>query len=162
MAQTGGGVLVEKNGIFTMSGGEISGNMALVGSGIAIRMEIFIMGGEARIHTNNTVSLTYLGPNEYSSITIGGNFTGPAGPVAKLDLFAEFDPASSWPGKAILKPVDGYNGNISTIKDRFILGNFIHLEGRGTAESPYTFPATPITGYEIGADGTLQASKRQQ
>jgi hypothetical protein len=121
----------------------------------------FTLSGKARIHINNTVSLFY--PNLYSCsfITTGGDFTGPAGPVAKIDLvLAEFYLASIWIGTAVLKPAEGYNGDLSTLKDRFILGNFIRPEGRGTAESPYIFPAAPITGYEIGSDGTLQASGR--
>jgi hypothetical protein len=100
------------------------------------------------------------GPDAHGFITIGGDFTGPAGTAAKLDLIAPSDPASYWSGKAALKLADGYNGNLSTLKDRFILENFIREEGGGG--SPYAYPAEPITGYEIGADGTLRASGRQQ
>jgi tetratricopeptide (TPR) repeat protein len=157
-AQFGGGVEVDRYGSFIMEGGTISDNTAEVGGGVGIIEDgTFTMSSEARIHTNNAVGLLY-NPSGYSSIAIGENFTGPTGPVAKIDLLAEFDPASSWLGKAVLKPAEGYSGNLSTLKDRFMLGNFIHQEGRGTDESPYTSPAIPITGYEIGDDGTLQAS----
>jgi hypothetical protein len=160
-AERGGGGVWTGMAAFTLRGGKISGNESKSdGSGVQVMKGTFTISGEARIHTNNTVSLTYDLNDDYSSITIGGDFTGPAGPAAKLDLFAVSDPASRWPGKAILKLAEGYSGNFSALKDRFILGNFIQREGRGTAESPYTYPAIPITGYEIGSDGTLQPSGR--
>jgi hypothetical protein len=153
----GAGVGVAQNGTFTIRGGEISGNEAQEGGGISVMLGSFIMSGGARVHTNNAVSLFY-NPSHDSSIIIGDDFTGPTDPVAKLDLFAMSEPASGWSGKTILKLADGYNGNLSMIKDRFILGNFIHRESTGTSESPYTYPTVPITGYQIGADGRLETS----
>ena len=149
-AMSGGGVGVAGSGTFTMEGGEISGNTAQGAGGGVLVLEsgTFTMSGYARIHTNNTVCLIYDSPDRYNSVTIGGVFSGPAGPVAKLDLYSLSDPASNWSGKAVLKPAKGLS--LLTINDRFILGGFIHNE------SPSTFSDEPITGYEIGADGTLQ------
>jgi hypothetical protein len=62
---------------------------------------------------------------------------------------------SSWSGKAVLKLADGYSGSLSTIRDRFILGNFVRQVGFGYLTDPITG-----YGYEISADGTLQANGR--
>jgi hypothetical protein len=158
--EAGGGVLVNYYGTFIMRGGEISRNTAQdIGNGVAIFNEgTFTMSGEARVHTDNAISLYYYDPSDYRSIGIEGDFTGPAGPVAKIELIAPSDPASNWPGKAILKPAGNYGGTLTAIRNRFSLGNFIHTKGAGTAESPYTFPTVPITGYELGADGRLETS----
>jgi hypothetical protein len=156
-ARHGGGISIEdEKGTFTMENGKISGNTASRGSGVFVSAGTFTMEDRARVSSDNTVCLSSSGAI-YRSVTIGGDFTGPAGPVAKIDLFRESDPASNWSGKAILKLTDSYSGSLAVLKDRFILGNFIHQEGE---KSPYTYPATPIQGYEIGSDGTLEASGR--
>ncbi|MDR1411395.1 MAG: hypothetical protein LBI91_04240, partial [Spirochaetaceae bacterium] len=55
-----------------------------------------------------------------------------------------------WSGKAVLKLlVDGY-GDLSALRNRFTLGNFI-LHGGGNGDS--TMPITP--DYKIGPDGKL-------
>jgi hypothetical protein len=151
----GGGIILAKSGAFTMWDGEIFSNTALMGGGVMVaKSGTFTISGGARIHTNNAVSLLYF-PSGYSSITIGGNFTGPAGPIAKIDLISElFHTDASWIDRTILMLTDGYNGDLSILKDRFILGNFIRIDtGNGIPSL-----TGPITGYEIGDDGTLQAS----
>jgi hypothetical protein len=133
----GGGVLVSsltETSFFTMSGGEISDNTASSFGGGVYKDGSFTMSGGARVSVNNAVCL------DYNSITIGGNFTGPTGPVAQIDLKGS---ASNWSGKAVLKLADSYSGNLATLKSRFTLGNF---------------DSTPITGYVIDNNGTLQSN----
>jgi hypothetical protein len=139
----GGGVYVS-TGAFTMSGGEISGNTASsssspYGGGVYLcRGGTFIMSDEARVNVNNALCLEYSGASSYSSVTIGGDFTGPDGPVAKIDLNGG---DGNWLGKTVLKL--SYSGNLAVLKRRFILGSFS--------------VSLPITGYVIDDDGILQA-----
>jgi hypothetical protein len=141
-------------GGFTMTGGEISGNTSSgYGGGVYVSSlsvatvdgvyvgETFSMSGGARVNGDNAV---YLDTSGYSSVTIGGDFTGPAGSVATIDLAGS---ASNWLGKAVLKPANGYSGNLFVLKSRFTLGDFIGEPGSGS----------PITGYVIGDYGTLQS-----
>jgi hypothetical protein len=133
----GGGVYA--NGNVTMGGGEISGNGASEGGGVYTSgIGTFTMNGGARINVDNPVYLTYANAGS-SFITIGGDFTGPAGPVALIDL------RSNWSDRAVLKLASGYSGDLSVLRNRFILGNFIGNNGA----------STPIAGYEIGVDGIL-------
>jgi hypothetical protein len=152
----GGGVAVFDSGTFAMQSGEISGNTTEgAGGGVGVaETGTFTMRDMARIDPGNPVGLD-CGLYSYASITIGGNFTGPAGPVAKIDLYAASDPASNWSGKAVIKLAGGYNGRMATLKDRFILGNFVRRVGFGYLTDPIIG-----YGYEIGANGTLQASGR--
>jgi hypothetical protein len=143
----GGGVYIGSSGAFTMSGGEISGNTASAtyrsyGGGVYVPYDgTFIISGEARVNVNNPVCLVYGNASLYSSVIIGGDFTGSAGPVAKIDLNVA---PSNWLGKEALMLANDFNsGILADLKDRFILGNFA---------------STPITGYAIDIDGTLQAS----
>jgi hypothetical protein len=172
-ASTGGGVFVGENGTFTMDDGEISGNEAFAGGGVWIGDNgtasmrggeisgnttgdgvfvaydgAFTMSGGARV--TDSVCLHHTGSSN-SSIAIGGTFTGPAGAVAKIDLYKETNPATSWSGAEILKLAADYSGSdgLPTLRSRFTLGSFIS----GSASSP---EFTLITGYGIGADGTLQ------
>jgi hypothetical protein len=155
----GGGVWAGK-AVFIMRGGEISGNESVgSGSGVLLLDGTFIMSGGARVSADNAVSLYCFSTSGNSSVTVGGDFIGPAGPVAKIDLITVSDLAANLSGRTILKLADGYKGNLSMLKDRFTLGNVIVRE-KGTSESPYTYLPEPITAYEIGADGTLQASGR--
>jgi hypothetical protein len=154
----GGGV--RSNGTFKMSGGDIAGNSAPIGAGVAIRdMEqpgAFTMGGPARVDTNNPVCLTYdsvSGNN--SSITIGADFTG-SDVVAKIDLLLTYDsvpaPGAGWPGLMVLKLADGYNGDLSSLRERFTLGSFMSAH-TGLAQIQSTSSITP---HVIAGDGTLQ------
>jgi hypothetical protein len=95
------------------------------------------MSGEARVNVNNAVFLS----SDSSSITIGGDFTGAAGPVAMIDLTGN---SSNWLGKAVLDLASGYSGNLPALKSRYTLGSFIS-----------SGVATPITGCVIADDGTL-------
>jgi hypothetical protein len=156
----GGGVYVGE-GSFTMSGGEISGNSvtaaASSGGGVFVRDNgTFTMSGGARINVNNPVCLYYTsGSSSYPSITIGGDFSGPTGPVAQIELWMSNDtPWSTWLGLQVIKT--NYSGNVAVLRNRFTLGNFI---GRTGSSGSYTYPTWPITdtGYEIGSDGTLRA-----
>jgi hypothetical protein len=165
----GGGVAVD--GLFSMRGGEILGNTASSGFGSGIIVNItFIMSGEARVNADNPVCLVYYDDASYgissSSLTIGGDFTG-SGTVAKIDLISITDialsgpPAYDWPGRAVLTLGGSYpgSGNLSTLRSRFNLGNFVHVEVGvdGSGNPAITNISTaPTTGYEIGTDGTLQ------
>jgi hypothetical protein len=139
----GGGVHVSNTSSFTMNGGEVSGNTASSGEGVYVLYDggTFTMSGGARVNVNNPVCL-YADDSDCSSLTIGGEFTGPAGPVAMIDLYAFSNPIDLWPGKAVLKL--GYNGDLSLLRDRFTLGNFVSGD-----------TTTPIIGYEIAPNGTL-------
>jgi hypothetical protein len=142
----GGGVTVASNGIFTMIGGVISGNTSSsLGGGIHVSTRgTFSMSGGARVSSDNPVCL-WESETSYSSVTIGGDFTGPSGPVVMIDLFGL---ESDWLGKGILKLDTGYSsGDLSALRSRFTLGNFVNSSG----------VATPLTGYEIDTDGTLKA-----
>jgi hypothetical protein len=143
-SSTGGGVSVS-GGTFIMSSGEISDNTVspsayyyfFSGGGVYVSDDsTFTLSGGARVNVNNTVYLDYSSASSYSSVTIGGDFTGSADPVAKIDLGV----VSDWSGKAVLKLASGYSGNLSALKNRFVL--------------------TPIwdygADYAIGDDGTLQ------
>jgi hypothetical protein len=171
----GGGMAVD--GSVTMSGGEILGNTTANGfgggvviggvtlkSGVTTRYGSFTMSGEARINPDNAVGLvsvpdsdTISNPTIGTFLTIGGDFTG-SGPGAKIDLLSWTDisssnpPAYDWPGQAVLTLDSSYYGNLSTLRNRFVLGNFAHTDA---AFSNPPVP-TPITGYVIGADGKLQ------
>jgi hypothetical protein len=102
------------------------------------------MSGGARVNVNNAVCLYLLNSSSSSRfVTIGGDFTGLSGPVAKIDLYGN---ASDWSGKTVLRLADDYlTGNLPVLKSRFTLGNFVSGSG-----SP-----TPITGYAIADNGTL-------
>jgi hypothetical protein len=176
----GGGVFVS-GGSFTMNGGEISANTAREGGGVSVSGgsftmsdgEItgntyggvfvsgnFTMSGRARVNVNNPVCLSYVydfsSSFYYSStITIGGDLNGPAGPVAQIDLQADNNtPWSTWLGLQVIKT--DYSGNVAILRNRFTLGNFIAQRFSGGS---YTYSTTPITDtdYEIGSDGTLRA-----
>jgi hypothetical protein len=156
-SSAGGGVYVDNRGSFTMSGGEISGNTSSAGGGVYVdNGGTFTMSGGARVNVNNPVCLYYsFSSSSYPSITIGGDFSGPTGPVAQIDLQADNDtPWSTWLGHQVIKT--DYSGNVAVLRNRFTLGNFI---GRTGSSGSYTYPNTPITdtGYEIGSDGTLRA-----
>jgi hypothetical protein len=98
------------------------------------------MSGGARVNVDNTVCLSFSSIASYSSVIIGGDFTGPDGPEAKIDLSGG---ASNWLGMSVLKLADDYsNGNLAVLKSLFILGSFSD--------------SAPITGYVIDDDGTLQ------
>jgi hypothetical protein len=126
-----------------MNGGEISGNTASTGGGVDVHLlGFFTMSGGARISGDNPVIL-YV-----SSIAIGGDFTGPGGPVATIDLLGWS--ASDLIGEAVLKLGTGYSsGDLSVLRSRFTLGNFVNWSSR---------EATPLTGYAIDTDGTLKAA----
>jgi hypothetical protein len=102
------------------------------------------MSGEARV--NDSICLHHDGSGN-SSITIGGDLTGPAGPVATIDLYSEADPALRWDGAQVLRLAADFSGNLSTFTGRFTLGSFISV-----IDSSPVF--TPITG-GINANGTL-------
>jgi parallel beta-helix repeat protein/predicted outer membrane repeat protein len=139
----GGGVYI--NARFTMSGGTISGNKATgnsssYGDGVHIDYKgaTFVISGEARVDGDNRVCLDWvLLPDLYPSFIIGGAFTGPAGPIATIDLGG---PANEWVGRYILK-TDPEGGVIDqAVINRFPLGN-----AWGGA----------LTNYYIGTDGKL-------
>jgi hypothetical protein len=116
----------------------------------------FTISGEARVNTNNPVCLVYTGFYSFGTVlTIGGNFTG-TGTLAKIDLlsFSNPNPANDWAGRAVLALDGSYSGsgNLSTLRNRFVLGNFVYAR----MDLTNTPTSTPITGYEIGADGKLQ------
>jgi hypothetical protein len=147
----GGGVHAST---FTMSGGKISGNTAsstssnsnlsAYGGGV-YATGAFTMSGEARITADNPVCLE---SRSSPGVTIGGDFTGPDGPVAVIDLYSRSNTASSWSGKAVIALADGYTGgDLSVLRTRFTLGSFV---------SDST--TTPITGYVIGEGGHLEAA----
>jgi hypothetical protein len=54
----------------------------------------------------------------------------------------------------VLKLAEGYRGDLSALRGRFILGNFVRRE------DVYTYPAAPIRAYESGAPGTLEVCGR--
>jgi hypothetical protein len=163
-AGDGGGVAVYDDGTFTMNGGEILGNTAAnYGGGVAGFGGTFTISGGARVNADNPVGLICFDPDSlgiFSTVlTIGGGFTGPAGIVATIDLFSFTDQASSnsppaydWPGRAVLTLDPSYSGDLSALKNRFTLGNFVYMDS--ASSNPPT--STPITGYVIGTDGTLQ------
>jgi hypothetical protein len=155
---SGGGVYVG-GGTFTMSSGEISDNTTSSSGGGGVFVDnggTFTMSGGARVNVNNSVCLyDYTGSSSYPSITIGGDFSGPAGPVAQIDLMVNNDtPWSTWLGLQVIKT--DYSGDLAVLRNRFTLGNFI---GQTYSSGSYTYPTWPITdtGYEIGSDGTLRA-----
>jgi hypothetical protein len=136
-----------------MNGGEITGNTtssySSSGGGVYVYGGTFTMSGGARVNANNPVCL-------YSSsfITIGGDFSGPGGPVARIDLYAEnATPWSNWIGHPVIKLKSGYTGDLTTLGSRFTLGNFI---GRTDSGGSYTYSSWPITGY-INVEGNLAA-----
>jgi parallel beta-helix repeat protein len=54
---SGGGIYIDKNGTFTMAGGEISGNTAAKGGGVYIEDGIFIKtGGTITSYASNTTN----------------------------------------------------------------------------------------------------------
>jgi hypothetical protein len=128
-----------------MNGGEITSNS---GGGVYVASNgTFTMSGGARVNVNNPVRL-------YSSsyITIGGDFSGPAGPVAQIDLYGDnATPWSNWFGLPVIKLKPGYTGDLAVLGSRFTLGNFIDWTSSSVS---YTWP---ITGY-INADGNLAAA----
>jgi hypothetical protein len=63
------------------------------------------------------------------------------------------DGENLWPGKAVLELADGYSGNLATLRSRFTLKGFVDY-----SELDGTFSILPITGYEIGANGTLTST----
>jgi hypothetical protein len=72
--------------------------------------------------------------------------------VAVIDLYASSNPAATWTGKEVLVLASDYTaGNLSALKTRFALGNFILISGG-------SYTVTPITGYVIGDDGKLTAA----
>jgi hypothetical protein len=166
----GGGVYVDSGGTFDMGGGEIMGNKAsspkdyAYGNGV-YTIGTFIMSGGARVNVNNTVCL-YVYRSSHSYVTIGGDFAGPDGPVAKLDLSAMG--SSGIPTALVL--ASGYSGDLSVLKSRFILGSYIVEEkpigGVIGDDGILGIPAKPITDifYSPVSGGVwtlLEGGKRQ-
>jgi hypothetical protein len=68
--------------------------------------------------------------------------------MTKVYLYTTYNSAAAWCGRAVLRLADDYTaGDLSALRSRFTLGSFV--SGSTT---------TPITGYEIGMDGKLQAT----
>jgi hypothetical protein len=70
------------------------------------------------------------------------------------------DPVSSWIDKAVLRPAMGYPGDPALLKDRCILGDFVHIDEYMIAAPPPLIE--PIRGYEIGADGVLRIRENEE
>jgi hypothetical protein len=120
-----------------MNGGEISGNTASAsasyGGGVYVDIDgTFTMSGGAQVNVNNPVCLYYSSSN--SSITIGGDFAGATAPVALIDLQGN---SSNWSGTAVLDLASGYTGDLSALKSRFVLGSFIPSSGTATPITGY-------------------------
>jgi hypothetical protein len=139
----GGGVYLDSNGTFIMTGGTIAGNTvyntststtnALGGAGVYVTPNIrtteFRLGSGAVIDPDNEVRLAYYGkvtPMGNSVITLAGDYSG-TGTIARIDLASDagfpIDKLyTSWGEKAVLKWADGSQGNYPV--ERFTLDSF--------------------------------------
>jgi hypothetical protein len=142
----GGGVYVAGDGSFSMSGGEVSGNILPAGTNSYGRevliYGIFKMSGEAR---PDRVLLS----NNNQFITIGGPLSGGTVPI---DLgVTSSDPLTDWVGKQILRLDGSYSaGNLASLTTHFTLENSVRI-------NLVPFIETPITGYKIDDGGYFVA-----
>jgi hypothetical protein len=117
----GGGVYVGfGSGTFAMDGGVILGNKLTgnnpFGAGVYV-YKTFTMSGGASVNINNAVCL-----NIYSDFIIGGEFADPESFVARIDIDNRSVSGISYDNKRALNLASDYNGDLSVLKDRFILG----------------------------------------
>ena len=136
----GGGVYVHSNGTFTMSGGAVSGNLL---SGTNTYAKEMLVDGTFKISGSAWPERVFL-YNNTRHITIAGPLSG--GPVA-IDLgITSSAPITSWINQQILRLDDSYSeGDLASLKDQFTLGNTKMTASPGTEEA--------ITGYEINTSG---------
>lgn len=131
----GGGVYIsDKSSIFTMKGGEISGNSAEYGGGVAVDGSFFMSGG-AVISSKNDVYLA-----KEASIKVTGNLTGTT-PVATI---TPNEYSTTWQVITVPESADGATSSV-TLSEQ--VGKF--------AVTPQTSTDGATINWTINANGFL-------
>jgi hypothetical protein len=142
----GGGVYV--SGTFTMSGGEVSGNI-LSGTNNYGREVLVYSNGTFKMSEDARPERVFL-YNTTRFITISGPLNGQVTPIDLGITGSDALYLMLWENKQILRLDTSYSsGDMASLKTRFTLGN------AKRTTSPWTEMA--ITGYEISDTGAFVA-----